>query len=81
MEQEYKEIHTIEVKQTSLQSAINTYEFIVADLHEGLSYEVAKEVYCECMSAIGSPMMMDKDVDALKFCNDFYNEFKRIKGE
>lgn len=59
--------------------AIGTYQFVCADLEDGLVYSVAAQLYNESMEAIGSPKRTEASVSSRVFANDFYAEVKNAK--
>lgn len=73
-------IKPIPVTLSPKESAIMTYNYVCADLREGIVYGVAKELYNTSMEAIGSPKRVGKNegITNRMFANDFYEEWKRL---
>ena len=68
------------IKQTPLENALTTYNFIRNDLSEGLNYGMGIDNYNKCMKAIGSALRIKARTTAEKFCKDFYAEYVNLQS-
>ena len=76
--------YTLEpVEQTPYQAAVGTYQFICADLAEGLEYRMGVDLYNKSMEGIGSDKRVTEadDPSAREFAKTFYEEWKRLHGD
>lgn len=60
--------------------AIAAYKFVCDDLAEDLNYNVAAQLYNDCMEGIGSQrrIAIVAAVTARSFVEDFWSEWKRL---
>ena len=75
-------IEYVEVKQTPLQSLHTTYEFLCADLEEGLVYSVSENVITQAKAAILVHLKEEPILDGTNsrtFCESVYPYLRRIE--
>ena len=74
-------IETEEIKLSPKEKAFANYQFVRADVREGLNYGVSLEFYNESMKEINSTKRAEHSVTAKEFEEDFRHEWNRIRKE
>ena len=66
---------------TPKQQALITYNFIKADIEEGLYYSVDSDMYNDCMEALESDSRVDRSVSSRLFEEDFRKAWNNLPEE